>query len=43
MNDRILSTRRALVIVGVGVLVGVALTFTGLRPSGRSRPGARPA
>ncbi|WP_412168499.1 DUF1345 domain-containing protein [Curtobacterium flaccumfaciens pv. flaccumfaciens] len=29
MNDRILSTRRALLIVGIGVLVGVALTFTG--------------
>jgi len=29
MNDRILSTRRALVIAGIGVLVGVALTFTG--------------
>ena len=29
MNDRILSTRRALVTVGIGVLVGVALTLTG--------------
>ncbi|WP_200942662.1 hypothetical protein [Curtobacterium sp. Leaf154] len=29
MNDRILSTRRALVTVGIGVLVGVGLTLTG--------------